>query len=97
MDPTEYNSVESAAESYDQNISSPFLLTNPETTKNGVLNDTSLLKSPFLVKNESNNLIITNLQMMFDLKVIFQESVFYPFNQQYKSDKKDPNKLFQKT
>ena len=35
--PTENKSVESAAESYDQNISSPFLLTNPETRKNGVL------------------------------------------------------------
>jgi hypothetical protein len=28
---------------------------------------------------------------MFDLKVVFKESVFYPFNQQYKTDKMDPN------
>ena len=89
--PTENKSVEYAVKSYDQNISSPFLVTNTEKTKNEVFNDTSLLQSPFLVKNESNNLTNRDLLTMFDLKDIFKESVFYPIKQPYKTGKVHPN------
>ena len=89
--PNENKSVEYAVKSYDQNISSPFLVTNTEKTKNEVFNDTSLLQSPFLVKNNSKNLPNRDLLTMFDLKDIFKESVFYPIKQPYKTGKVDPN------
>ena len=90
--PTEKNNVVSATKSFDQNVSSPFLVTNTEKRRNKVLNKMSLIKSPFLVNVKSNNLTKSNMPSMFDLEDIFRQSVFSPKIQPYTTDKADPDR-----
>ena len=90
--PTEKNNVVSATKSFDQNVSSPFLVTKTEKRRNNVLNKMSLIKSPFLVNVKSNNLTNSNMPSMFDLEDIFTQSVFNPKIQSYTTDKEDPDR-----
>ena len=77
-------------------LSSPFLVTITKETKKEVVNDKSLLQSPFLVKRESNTGLndqsIFIKPSMFNLEDIFLESNFYPASKAYQTDRENPKK-----